>query len=70
LERLRGTNVGFADAFLAAGGAEENVAVASFDRDLDKFRTSTFRASRVSRSDSMSEMAAKERNAASRTWRN
>jgi len=37
LERLRGTNVGFADAFLAAGGAEENVAVASFDRDLDKF---------------------------------
>jgi predicted nucleic acid-binding protein len=37
LERLRATNVGFADAFLAAGGAEENVAVASFDRDLDKF---------------------------------
>jgi predicted nucleic acid-binding protein len=38
LERLRATNVGFADAFLAAGGAEENVAIASFDRDLDKFR--------------------------------
>ena len=37
LERLRATNVGFADAFLAAGGVEENVAVASFDRDLDKF---------------------------------
>ena len=37
LERLRATNVGYADAFLAAGGAEENVAVASFDRDLDKF---------------------------------
>jgi len=37
LERLRTANVGFADAFLAAGGAEENVAVASFDRDLDKF---------------------------------
>jgi predicted nucleic acid-binding protein len=38
LERLRTANVGFADAFLAAGGAEENVAVASFDRDLEKFR--------------------------------
>ncbi len=38
LERLRTTNVGFADAFLAATGAAENVAVASFDRDLDKFR--------------------------------
>jgi predicted nucleic acid-binding protein len=38
LERLRATNAGFADAFLAAGGAEENVAVASFDRDLDKFQ--------------------------------
>ena len=37
LERLRAANVGFADAFLAAGGAEENVAIASFDRDLDKF---------------------------------
>jgi len=38
LERLRATNLGFADAFLAAGGAEENVAIASFDRDLDKFQ--------------------------------
>jgi predicted nucleic acid-binding protein len=38
LERLRVTNVGFADAFLAAGAAEENVAVASFDRDLDRFK--------------------------------
>jgi predicted nucleic acid-binding protein len=37
LERLRAANVGFADAFLAAGGAAENVGVASFDRDLDKF---------------------------------
>ena len=37
LERLRGANVGFADAFLAAGGAEEKVAIASFDRDFDKF---------------------------------
>lgn len=38
LERLRTVNVGFADAFLAAGGVEEKVAVASFDRDLDKFK--------------------------------
>jgi predicted nucleic acid-binding protein len=38
LERLRATHAGFTDAFLAAGGAAENVAVASFDRDLDKFR--------------------------------
>ena len=38
LERLRTANVGFADAFLAAGGAAENVAIASFDRDLDKFQ--------------------------------
>jgi predicted nucleic acid-binding protein len=38
LERLRAANVGFADAFLAAGGAEENVAIASFDRDLEKFQ--------------------------------
>jgi len=37
LERLGTTQPGFADAFLAAGGAQENVAVASFDRDLDKF---------------------------------
>ena len=38
LERLRATNAGFADAFLAAGGTEENVAITSFDRDLDKFQ--------------------------------
>lgn len=37
LERLRAANVGFADAFLAAAGAEEHVAIVSFDRDLDKF---------------------------------
>ena len=37
LERLRVTNVGFADAFLAAGGAAEKVAVASFDQDFDQF---------------------------------
>jgi predicted nucleic acid-binding protein len=38
LERLRTTNVGFADAYLAACGAAENVAIASFDRDIDKFK--------------------------------
>jgi predicted nucleic acid-binding protein len=38
LKRLQATNVGFADAFLAAGAAEENIAIASFDRDFDKFK--------------------------------
>jgi predicted nucleic acid-binding protein len=38
LERLHTVNAGFADAFLAAGGVEDKVAVASFDRDLDKFK--------------------------------
>ncbi|MHC1768991.1 MAG: PIN domain-containing protein [Verrucomicrobiia bacterium] len=38
LERLATTNVGFADAFLAAGSAVETISVASFDRDLDKFK--------------------------------
>lgn len=37
-ERLNTANVGFADAFLAAMGAGENVAIASFDRDFDKFK--------------------------------
>ncbi len=37
-ERLQNANVGFADAFLAAGAAEERVAVASFDRDFDKLK--------------------------------
>lgn len=41
LERLQKTNVGFADAFLAAGGGEEGVAVASFDRDFEKFKDVT-----------------------------
>lgn len=41
LERLQKTNVGFADAFLAAGGAEEGVPVATFDRDIDKFKDVT-----------------------------
>jgi len=38
LEFLQTANVGFADAFLAAGACEEKVPVASFDRDLDKFK--------------------------------
>ena len=38
LERLQTANVGFADAFLAAGAAEETVSVASFDHDFDKFK--------------------------------
>lgn len=37
LEQLAIVNAGFADAFLAATGTDENIAVASFDRDLDKF---------------------------------
>jgi predicted nucleic acid-binding protein len=40
-EYLRTTNVGFADAFLAAGATAENVSVVSFDRDLDKFKSVT-----------------------------
>lgn len=36
LDRLLMANVGFADAFLAAGAAGEDVAVVSFDRDFDK----------------------------------
>jgi predicted nucleic acid-binding protein len=38
LERLRVSNVGFADAYLAACGADEDVSVVSFDRDFDKFK--------------------------------
>ncbi|HRI12464.1 MAG TPA: PIN domain-containing protein [Verrucomicrobiota bacterium] len=41
LERLQKINLGFADAFLAAGGADEGVPVASFDRDFDKFKDVT-----------------------------
>jgi len=39
LERLQSAKVGFADAYLAAGAEEEKVAVASFDRDFDKFKS-------------------------------
>jgi predicted nucleic acid-binding protein len=42
LERLQSANVGFADAFLAAGAVEEGVAVASFDQDFDKLKVPRF----------------------------
>jgi predicted nucleic acid-binding protein len=38
LARLQTNNVGFADAYLAAGAAEANVAIASFDRDFDRMK--------------------------------
>jgi predicted nucleic acid-binding protein len=38
LERHRDNNVHFADAYLAATAAELEIAVASFDRDLDRFK--------------------------------
>ncbi len=42
LERLQTANIGFADAFLAAGAAEEKVPVVSFDRDFDKLKVARF----------------------------
>ena len=36
LKRLQTSQVGFADAFLAAGAIAETLQVASFDRDFDK----------------------------------
>ena len=42
LERLQTVNVGFADAFLAAGAAEEKVPVVSFDRDFDKLKVARY----------------------------
>ncbi len=42
LERLQTANVGFADAFIAAGAVEEKVPVASFDRDFDKLKVARF----------------------------
>ncbi len=42
LERLLSANVGFADAFLAAGAVAEGVAVASFDQDFDKLKVPRF----------------------------
>ena len=41
LARLQTANVGFADAYLAAGAAEEKLPIASFDRDFDKFKDVT-----------------------------
>jgi hypothetical protein len=38
LARHRDHNIHFADAYLAAAGAESGLSVASFDRDLDKFK--------------------------------
>jgi predicted nucleic acid-binding protein len=42
LETLQTANIGFADAFLAAGASEEKVSVASFDRDFDKLKVPRF----------------------------
>lgn len=41
LAALEFTNVSFADAYLAALAEQEKVAVASFDRDFDKFKQIT-----------------------------
>jgi len=41
LRLLQTVNVGFADAFLAAGAMAEKVPVASFDRDFDKLKGMT-----------------------------
>ena len=38
LQRFHDQNVGFADAYLAAGGAETGLRIASFDRDFEKFK--------------------------------
>ncbi|MCC6232579.1 MAG: PIN domain-containing protein [Verrucomicrobiales bacterium] len=37
LRRFKRTSVDYADAWLAASGAESNCEIASFDRDLDRF---------------------------------
>jgi predicted nucleic acid-binding protein len=37
LARVASTNVDFGDAYIAATGADTQTAIASFDRDLDKF---------------------------------
>jgi predicted nucleic acid-binding protein len=38
LERVQSVNVDFGDAYLAAAAFETGTAVASFDRDFDKFK--------------------------------
>lgn len=42
LDRLQTANVGFADAFLAAGAVEEKLSVASFDKDFDKLHVARY----------------------------
>jgi predicted nucleic acid-binding protein len=42
LDRLQTANVGFADAFLAAGATEEKLTIASFDRDFDKLHVARY----------------------------
>jgi predicted nucleic acid-binding protein len=42
LARLQTANVGFADAFLAAGAEEEGVEVASFDRDFERLKVARY----------------------------
>lgn len=39
---IQTSNVGFADAYLAASAAEEKLSVASFDRDFDKLSASRY----------------------------
>jgi predicted nucleic acid-binding protein len=39
---LQTANVGFADAYLAAGAEAEKVAVASFDKDFEKLKVDRF----------------------------
>ena len=41
LARLQTVNIGFADAYLAAGAAEEKIPIASFDRDFEKLKDVT-----------------------------
>jgi predicted nucleic acid-binding protein len=42
LELMQSAKVGFADAFLAAGAAEERLSIASFDRDFDKLHAARY----------------------------
>ena len=42
LAQLLTANIGFADAFLAAGASMEKIPVASFDRDFDKLGVSRY----------------------------
>jgi predicted nucleic-acid-binding protein len=42
LDLLQTVNVGFADAFLAAGAHEDDVLVVSFDRDFEKLNVTRY----------------------------